>query len=82
MKRTLLLVLAPLFFLLSCKTTPEPVARYEIPSSNPDEASMDATMFAKMDSVSQALVDEGKLPGIEAMVIRGGKDCPQQPHRI
>ncbi|MDW3651524.1 MAG: serine hydrolase domain-containing protein [Bacteroidia bacterium] len=73
MKRTLLLVLAPLFFLISCKTTPETVARYEIPASNPDEASMDAAMFAKMDSVSQALVDEGKLPGIEAMVIRGGK---------
>lgn len=75
MKRPHLLLAIPfiLFLVQACKTNPVAAVRYELPATNPNEASMNASMFAKMDSISQAMVDEGKLPSIETMVIRSGK---------
>ena len=77
MKRLHFLLALPLFVFLfhSCQKNPATATatRYELPATDPDAASMDAAMFAKMDSISQAMVDEGKLPSIETMVIRSGK---------
>ena len=63
-----------LFSLLcACHPAAPTVARYELPMASPETQQMQAQVLATLDTLADAYVQEKKLPGMEAMVIRNGK---------